>query len=240
MKNSKAEIDYTNSDNGTITVMYTATTESKIKICVKCPSKETGRPIYIYDLLVGKQTTLVLSEGSGEYTISVMKNTTGTRYASVLTKTFIADIADETAPFLASSNFVDYSNAPNTIAKAEDLAAGEKDNAKKIENIFSYVIKMDYDHQKARSVKSGYVPVLDSVLEENKGICFDYAALMAGMLRSQGIPCKMIFGYMNNQYHSWVSVWDGENWVSMDPTAVATSHCMRIMDRLSYHESKYY
>lgn len=240
MKNSKAEIDYTNSDNGTITVKYKDTTESKIKVRLKCPGKETGYPVYIYDLPVGKQTTLVLSEGSGAYTISVMRNTAGTRYVPVLTKTFIADIADETAPFLASTNFVDYANAPNTIAKAKELAGGEKDHAKIIEDIFSYVIKMDYDYLKARFVKSGYVPELDNILKENKGICFDYAALMAGMLRSQGIPCKMVFGYMNNQYHSWVSVWDGENWVRMDPTAVATSHNMRIMDRLSYRESKFY
>ena len=28
-------------------------------------------------------------------------------------------------------------------------------------------------------------------MEIKKGICFDYAALMTGMLRSQGIPCKL-------------------------------------------------
>ncbi len=35
---------------------------------------------------------------------------------------------------------------------------------------------------------AGYLPDVDSILQEKKGICFDYAALMATMLQSQNIP----------------------------------------------------
>jgi len=72
---------------------------------------------------------------------------------------------------------------------------------------------------------------LDSVLAEKKGICFDYASLMTGMLRSQGIPCKLVVGYAGKAYHAWISVWtaetgwiegtiyfDGSTWHRMDPT----------------------
>ena len=37
-------------------------------------------------------------------------------------------------------------------------------------------------------VKSGYLPDVDKVFTENTGICFDYAAVMATMLRTQAIP----------------------------------------------------
>ena len=80
-------------------------------------------------------------------------------------------------------------------------------------------------------MRCGYLPVLDTVLAEKKGICFDYAALMAGMLRSQGIPCKLVVGYAGTAYHAWISVWteasgwvegaiyfDGTTWQRMDPT----------------------
>ena len=42
-------------------------------------------------------------------------------------------------------------------------------------------------------------------METGKGICFDYASLAASMLRSQGIPTKIIFGYVapDNLYHAW-------------------------------------
>ncbi len=102
----------------------------------------------------------------------------------------------------------------------------------KVEKIYDFVVgNLTYDTQKAANVKSGYLPVLDSVLSSKKGICFDYAALMAGMLRSQGVPCKLIVGYAGTAYHAWISVWteeegwidgaiyfDGKEWHRMDPT----------------------
>ena len=83
-------------------------------------------------------------------------------------------------------------------------------------------------------MESGYLPDLDEVLASGKGICFDYAALMAGMLRSQDIPCKLVVGYADTAYHAWISVWspetgwidgaiffDGVAWQRMDPTFVS-------------------
>ena len=71
----------------------------------------------------------------------------------------------------------------------------------------------------------------DQVLEKKSGICFDYAALMTGMLRSQGVPCKLVVGYAGTVYHAWISVWtaehgwvdnvvyfNGSSWQRMDPT----------------------
>ena len=47
-----------------------------------------------------------------------------------------------------------------------------------------------------------------------KGICFDYAALMTAMLRSQGIPTKLEIGYSGEVYHAWISTYIDEiGWV---------------------------
>ena len=72
---------------------------------------------------------------------------------------------------------------------------------------------------------------MDSTLKSGKGICFDYAALMTGMLRSQGVPCKLVVGYAGTAYHAWISVYtadtgwlngiiefDGNVWTLVDPT----------------------
>ena len=80
------------------------------------------------------------------------------------------------------------------------------------------------------------VAVLDTVMAAKKGICFDYAALMTGMLRSQGVPCRLLIGYAGTQYHAWISVWteeqgwvdgvirfNGTSWQRMDPTFASTS-----------------
>ena len=105
-----------------------------------------------------------------------------------------------------------------------------------MEKVYNFVVgNLTYDKEKAATVQSGYLPVLDTVLAEKKGICFDYAALMAGMLRSQGVPCKLVVGYAGTAYHAWISVWseatgwvdgaiffDGTTWQRMDPTFAST------------------
>ena len=74
------------------------------------------------------------------------------------------------------------------------------------------------------------------MFNSNTGICFDYAAVMATMLRSQGIPTRLEVGYMGEDYHAWISTYienvgwvngiiefDGEDWKLMDPTFASTS-----------------
>ena len=106
-----------------------------------------------------------------------------------------------------------------------------------VDAVYHFVVGgMTYDMELATTVKSGYLPVLDDVLERMQGICFDYAALMTGMLRSQGVPCKLVVGYAGSVYHAWISVWsentgwiegvvffDGTSWQRMDPTFASSA-----------------
>lgn len=160
------------------------------------------------------------------------ENISGTKYATVLSLSCTVTLTDEFAPFLRPNQYVDYSNAVNTVAKAKELTAGMTDPLDKVQAVYNYVVKnITYDKQKAATVQSGYLPVLDTVLATKTGICFDYAALMTGMLRSQGVPCKLVVGYAGTAYHAWISVWsekdgwidgviyfDGTSWQRMDPT----------------------
>ena len=120
---------------------------------------------------------------------------------------------------------------------AADLTAGKQTVLDKVTAVYTFVIgTLSYDTALAESVQSGYLPVLDDVLRAKKGICFDYAALMTGMLRSQGVPTKLIVGFAGEAYHAWISVWssetgwienvvyfDGKTWQRMDPTFASSS-----------------
>ena len=226
--NQKAVIDYSNTADGYVMVKYTASTAQKLKVLVKGPTTT-----YTYNLAAdGAWDTYPLSDGSGSYTVGVYENVSGTKYAAVLSQSVTVTLKDEFAPFIRPNQYVDYENAPNTVAKAAELTAGKKDTLTKVQAVYEYVVKnITYDKQLAASVQSGYLPVLDTVLAKKTGICFDYAALMAGMLRSQGIPCKLVVGYAGTAYHAWISVWtaengwvegiiyfDGSTWQRMDPT----------------------
>ena len=226
-KNGKAVIDYSNTKDGYVMVQYTAQTSKRLKAQVKGPTTT-----YTYNLKQGQWTVFPLSDGNGSYQVSVFQNVSGTRYTNELSQSFKVELTDEFAPFLRPNQYVDYSNAVNTLAKTKELTKGITDPLKQVAAIYDYVVKnLSYDYQKASTVKSGYLPVLDTVLAEKKGICFDYAALMAGMVRSLGIPCKLVVGYAGSAYHAWISIWteesgwvdnviffNGTSWQRMDPT----------------------
>ena len=252
-KNDKATIDYSNAKDGYVMVKFTATTKKRLKVLVKGPSGAT----YQYNLPAKEWTTFPFSDGNGKYTVSVHENTTGSKYARVLTLNLDVKLTDEFAPFIRPNQYVDYEDATNTIAMAQKLAGKEKDAMKKVEKIYDYVVKnFTYDTAKASSVQSGYLPDLDKVLKAKKGICFDYAAVMVGMLRSQGVPCKLVVGYAGDIYHAWISVWsektgwvdgairfNGKTWERMDPTfassAKSSSYIMKYIGDGSNYNPKY-
>ena len=226
-RTEKAVIDYSHTEDGYVMVQYTAQTDRRIKTQVKGPSTT-----YTYNVTPGKWEVFPLSDNNGSYQVAVYENVTENKYAMVTGASFDVELKDEFAPFLLPNQYVNYGNARKTVARAAELAGNEPNVLKKVELVYGFVVgELTYDAEKAAAVKSGYLPELDRVLEEKRGICFDYAALMAGMLRSQGVPCKLVVGYSGNAYHAWISVWsektgwvdgaiffDGTTWQRMDPT----------------------
>ncbi len=231
-QNDRAVLDYSNTADGYVMVRYTAQTDKRLKVQVKGP-----KTTYTYNLQQGEWTVFPLSDGNGSYQVVVYCNASGSKYAAVLSNTFSITLKDEFAPFLRPNQYVDYNAASVAVAKARELTAGKQTALDKVAAVYDFVVEtLSYDKEKAATVKSGYLPVLDEVLEVKKGICFDYAALMTGMLRSQGVPCKLVVGYAGTVYHAWISVWsedvgwidgaiyfDGEAWQRMDPTFASSA-----------------
>ena len=230
--NSKAVIDYSNTQDGYVMVNFTASTDKRLKVQVKGPSTT-----YSYNLTPGEWTVFPLSDGNGSYTVGVYENISGNKYSSVLSISSQVTLKDEFGPFTRPNQYVDYANAPKTVAKAKELTSGLSKPLDKVAAIYDYVVStLSYDYDLAASVKSGYLPKLDKVLAKKSGICFDYAALMTGMLRSQDVPCKLVVGYAGSAYHAWINVWsestgwvnaaiyfDGVAWQRTDPTFASTA-----------------
>lgn len=226
-QNESAVIDYSNTGDGYVMVNHTAAAGGRLKVQVEGPGGT-----YTYNLTPGVWTTFPLSEGSGTYKVTVYENVVDSKYAAVLSGSFQASLSSEFAPFLRPNQYVDYNSGSAAVSKASELTGGVDGTIAKVEKVYDYVVgNVTYDTQKAATVTSGYLPVIDSVLSSKKGICFDYAALMTGMLRSQDIPCKLVVGYAGSAYHAWISVWtegdgwidgiihfDGSTWHRMDPT----------------------
>jgi transglutaminase-like putative cysteine protease len=107
------------------------------------------------------------------------------------------------------------------VALAEELVQGLTNEKDKVEAIYRYVVSnIEYDYEKINTVDSRYVPDVENTLKSQKGICYDYSALFASMLRSQGIPTKLIKGYTDkvDGYHAWNEVLIDRQWVVIDTT----------------------
>ena len=235
-----AVVDYSHAEDGYIMVCFTDVTETRLKVRIQGP-----KTLYTYNLPQQEWTVFPLSDGDGDYAVAVYENTTGSKYAKVMMAEFSVTLKDEFAPFLRPNQYVNYTDAEATVAMGAELCAGLDHPLEKVAVVYDYVVDaLSYDYDKAATVKSGYLPVLDQVLEEKTGICFDYAALMTAMLRSQDVPCKLVVGYAGVTYHAWISVWtedngwidgaiffDGHSWHRMDPTfASSGERSEEIMD----------
>lgn len=227
------KIDISNKTQGYVAVRYTG---SAPKISVEVIGKD--EKVYKYFLKKTKQPTYFpLTSGNGTYQIAVYENIAGDEYSVLMMDSFEVKFENKFLPFLYPNQYVNFSKDTKAVKKAEELAKGTKEGLEIVKNVYNYVIhNVVYDEYKAETVQSGYLPVVDETLETKKGICFDYAALMTAMLRSQGIPTKLDIGYSGDVYHAWISTWleekgwvdnviefDGKSWKLMDPTLASNS-----------------
>ena len=224
-----ATIDASNTSNGYLMVKYGGGSQ-RIKVQI------TKNTTYTYDLNARNSYEVYpITEGNGTYSVKVFENVSGNQYAQLMSQTISVSLTNEFAPFLYPNQYVNFNSASQAVAVAAQLAA-EKDQLGIVKAVYDYVIgHVTYDYGKAQTVQSGYLPNVDSTLASGTGICFDYAALMTSMLRSQDIPTKLVIGYTGNLYHAWVSVYidgegwidnvihfDGQKWSYMDPTFMST------------------
>lgn len=232
-QNDFASIDASNTSQGYVMVKYNGANE-KVKLQITCPDQSC------YTYLIsdrGAYDTFPLTAGNGSYALQVLENVAGDTYTVSLAQSINVSIEDEFLPFLYPNQYVNFHTDSKAVSKGRDLAKDTYSDLDVVQNIYNYVIKnISYDTEKAQNVSYGYVPDVDDTLSSKKGICFDYAALMTSMLRSQNIPTKLEVGYSGDAYHAWISTYiddkgwvddiiqfDGDTWQIMDPTLAATN-----------------
>ena len=238
-KNEKAIIDYSNTNDGYIMIKWLTDTDKQLRVLISGPSGVE----YTYTIRANNQFNVFpLSDGNGSYVINVVEQTDGDRYALALNHKISVTLKDEFAPFLRPNQFVNFAENSDVVRRASELVAGKDSLPDKIAAVYNFVVNnitydIDFANEVVAGQHKGYLPDVDSVLAKRRGICFDYAALMTAMLRSQGIPTKLVIGYAGEVRHAWISVFseetgwvdgavffDGENWMLMDPTFASTAN----------------
>lgn len=248
---------------GGITIDYSNTKDGYIM--VKCSKKYTrvkvqvikDKSTYTYDLNCDdKYVTFPLQLGDGEYSVRALKNVSGTKYAMITSGKFEVKLENELSPYLIPSQIVNYTKDSETVKKSEELTKTKESDLQKIEAVYQYIIKnITYDDEKAKEVVSKvYIPSVDNILKTKKGICYDYSAVLATMLRSQGIPTKLVTGYVSptGTYHAWNEIYitgigwvnstlyfDGVNWKRVDSTFASSEKDSKEINKYIKDNSNY-
>jgi len=219
-KKSGTVVDVGHADQGYIYVKHK---ESKKRLKLRISS---GNQTYTYDLNQnGEYEIFPLQMGSGSYKVRVFEQVKGSQYSGVSSISFSASLEDENLPYLYPSQYVLYSGDSRAVAEAAALCEGLDSDQKKADAVERYVAgKFMYDYMAALLVQdaSAYLPDVDKTLAGKKGICFDFAALVCCMLRTQGIPTKLVIGYADHAYHAWNQVYINGEWQLIDTTARIT------------------
>jgi transglutaminase-like putative cysteine protease len=232
-KNSDAIIDYSNTSDGYIMVRFLKSTSQELRALITTPNNI----VYTYPLNQKNEFEVYpLSEGDGTYIIKIYEHLNNPQisnmYKEILSLSVTVKLNDQHLPFLYPNQYVNFSKDSPLIKKAAEFKSLKDDRAA-INAINDYVSKkMQYDTARAADESVAWnIPDLDRAYTELTGICIDYAALMAAMARSIGIPTKLITGYTGKLCHAWVEVYlEPSGWTRMDPTVEALGRIRRNID----------
>ncbi len=211
-------IDTTKISSGIIEVSYESTLNTVYYLKVIKGDKDIW-----YTLVKGKVDQFSLTFGNGTYTFKILETTEAGKARTV--KSIDVDVYIENSPdiYLNSVQNVNWNNNMDSIDYSNAITYETIDSL--IQKVKAYeliIFNYSYDDNKFSNVKSSfYLPVIDDTFHTQLGICYDFSSLLAGMLRSQGVPTKLVKGYAKfsgDVYHAWNEVYINGKWYVIDTT----------------------
>ena len=177
---------------------------------------------YIYDYVnFGELTNYPLQLSSGEYEISLLRHIVFNRYR-VAQRLVVEFKGCDLKVYLNETQYFETNEKLERIF--DEIFAGAEADMEKFNRAYDYILNnIVYDHEKAKNVKPPYVPNPYKTITNKSGICFDYASLLATMLRYVDVPTRLVKGYSNhvNSYHAWNEVYIDGEWHIVDSTVDA-------------------
>lgn len=197
-----------------------ANSKDNMKILI---SKGDSKKNYVF----GKITERIpLDLGKGTYEVKILDHVEGTRYKVVHKKSIhLNEDIDEKTIYTQSINKIDFEDDQYIKELSDQLYKDESGKPKllsterKVHILYDYLTKVTYDYDKVPTLTTNYMPDTKTLIKENKGICYDYASVFAGVLRLNNIPTKLVTGYAGTDtYHAWNEVLIGDEWKLIDTT----------------------
>lgn len=205
------------------------TTNSKIKILVK---KDDYTKWFDVDINKGKfSKKIYLTEGKGSYKIYILVNIEGRKYKYGPEIEVIN--TKKVNKFLVSNKHIE-SNNKEIIKLAKKITANKETDYEKAKAIYEWVIKnIEYDNKKYnKHLNDNYNQSYGALntIKVKKGVCYDYATLVAALGRAIKLQTKVIEGKgITEDYsglHAWNEIYISEKntWIKLDTTFADTAN----------------
>ena len=243
-ENEYVRININTANKGYIQVesLDSAAENLKVSLYTDVKNQMTGYGNWQYNCKQKGKSTVkaALTYGNGTYEIDVWTTlsseavgiTRSTRKAKL---TVTLNNVSKTGGFTLSTGEVAFSTGMHFIKKADEIAATCSNDFEKVSKIYAWLTDyLDYKASDDYTALGLYTCDLDKVYNRGYGVCYDYAVILAAMLRSQGIPCKVVFGkYADSDGgHAWNEIYIcsngsittdrvdivGNKWCRLDPT----------------------
>ncbi len=213
--NGKLKVDATHINDGYFQASIKSKTNRRMKLRVK-----KGSTTLTYDLNSDANFEVFpLQLGKGRYEITLYEQVSGSNYSAAGKVTVNPNMRDEEACFYYPNQYVNYTRESPAALYADEHWAGLAQR-EVYDALCEYIRhNFTYDFVKALNIKAGVLPDIDGSYAKRMGICQDLTAIMCCMLRSEGIPARLMIGDADGNYHAWLQVRIGGEDLFFDPTA---------------------
>lgn len=171
--------------------------------------------------LSGRTTTVPNPLGNGVLQVAVVTGKTG---AWRLTERATVTLHAKSATQALQQDVLTPGLAGNHVAYQRDhqfKGWQSWSHDRRVREVHRYVTRtFRYDHALRADTPDWYVPDYKRFMVTRKGICYDMASLTGSLLRSMGVPTRLVMGDVRGfGYHAWNEVYVGKRWRTVDTTA---------------------
>lgn len=233
---SRIQMNFSNSVKGYMAIRCRSL--SIVRLRLTCESTQR-----VFRLDEKDETQIIpLTLGEGEYLFELFSQIRGTRHKKLMSVSRPVQLENEFSPYLIPHTLIPYDQESEVVELAHSIVQNASTDLEVVQQIYYWVAHhIQYDQLKAEHLRDScdYTPDLNEIIQQKRGICYDYAVLTAALLRVNGIPCKLIIGMAEREDHSellhaWNMVWleesgsicdgfevEGGHWIQLDLTVAA-------------------
>ena len=176
-------------------------------------------------------STYPISNGSGMYEITI--------YEHVEDKTYVVKYS-ENVEFIVDQDVFLSSNT--VVAWIDETSISERFKGWSVLSVYTYLkYSMEYDEDFHDDKDISYIVDIAETYDSMSGTCYEFSVIFAAIMRSNGIPCKVVHGELGllKQYHAWNEVYMDGEWKIVDLTLAVTSRSGTYISDIYEDETNY-